>query len=450
MRRYVTMVVGLVLGAAVCAAGHAAQAGTPPQHALPFNNARSQADEQQVQPAGYYQAAHAGGCQSCQTGPAPVMNDMDGADMDGSYMDGSYMGDSCGCDDGSCGYGSCGTGYDWWPGDDMLFGGGYGLCGRLHLGADYLYVRSNVSDGYAYLTRTVNTGTGEATDEIHDLDFNHESSYRIFGGYELGGCGEQLRFTFTRFNSYANITVPSIDSQTTTNYVPYLGAVPPDGGYVLEMADVDFKTYDLELAKTIPLGGSAACDCGCSDPCDGSCGCAPSCPTWDITWSGGIRFADTDWRRTFTAVDDTEAIVEHASTVMNFEGGGPRIGLEGRRYLGCAGIFSIFLRGDLSLLMGNIDLRTEVADLEAETTETQIVHTRNVIPVYELEGGLTAQLSCHTRLSAGYLFSAWQDLGIRDQTCFTDAQGSGLTLTAYDDSNIMAFDSMFIRLEADF
>ena len=75
-------------------------------------------------------------------------------------------------------------------------------------------------------------------------------------------------------------------------------------------ADVDVKAFDLDYRKTIPLGGPACCECGdCCDPCGDPCGCgdtccSPGCPAWDITWSGGLRFADVNWDRYYLAPDD--------------------------------------------------------------------------------------------------------------------------------------------------
>ena len=46
-------------------------------------------------------------------------------------------------------------------------------------------------------------------------------------------------------------------------------------------------------------------------------------------------------------------------------------------------------------------------------------------------------------VSAGYLFSAWHDLGFRDQFDISDAGR-----IEYDDTaNILGFDGLFVRLE---
>ena len=439
MRRNVTIAIGLALGAVFSTAGQTTLAEESAQCAV--RTAAQSADE--VQPTSYYYQAsdyaEPASCQSCQPhDPVP----MDAMPIDGMVSDGAY-----GCTDGSCGYDGCDTCYNWWPGDDRLFCG-LGMqpcCGGICFEADYLYVRSNFSQSVAYLTETTSGTT--VTDEYHNFDFQHESSYRLGGAYTLPGCGEELRFTFTRFNSYADVVIP----YSATVIVPY-SIDPPPGGETWARADVNVKTYDLDLAKVIPLGGTVGCGggcgCGCGTECDGSCGCDSccGCPTWDITWSGGLRFADADWQRNYTAYTANSSIDSQAVTSMNFEGGGVRMGLEGRRYLGSRGIFSMFLRGDLSLLLGNVDLRTEVTDTATSSVIVQHSRNRRVIPVTDIEGGITAQVSCHTKLSAGYLFSAWNDLGMSDQTlCDATALCAG-----YDDSNLLSFDGMFVRLEACF
>ena len=92
-------------------------------------------------------------------------------------------------------------------------------------------------------------------------------------------------------------------------------------------ADVDVKSFDLEFAKTIPLGGGGGCECGDPCGCGDACGSGCGCPAWDVTWSGGFRFADVDWNRTYTAVDDDEFVTTEAVSTMDFRGGGLRVGL---------------------------------------------------------------------------------------------------------------------------
>jgi hypothetical protein len=306
--------------------------------------------------------------------------------------------------------------------------------------ADYLYVRANFSDATAYLDHVVPPEDSTTfTDTFHQLDFQYQSSYRFGGGYKLPCCGEEVRFLFTRMSS-------SADTSATGDTIngPFETSPGPDGTFTAH-GQVDTKSYDVEFAKTIPLGGCCASSCG--DCCNSSC--RPSCPAWDITWEGGFRFAQVSWDRTYFSDNPDLAETRTANATMNFQGGGPRFGVEGRRYFGQRQWCSAYLKGDISLLLGHVDVVdnrvTSEVDNPPDVTEIQSARFRNIIPVTEIETGLTAQLTSAATLTTGYLFSAWHDLGARDQFAFTT-----FLETNYDDANILGFDGFFARLEFDF
>jgi hypothetical protein len=205
--------------------------------------------------------------------------------------------------------------------------------------------------------------------------------------------------------------------------------------------------FDLECAKTIPLGGQC---CGCGDACGGGCGdcCGSCCPAWDITWSGGVRWADVAWNRSYVALDDTGFPVTDARAGMVFHGGGLRTGLEGRRYFFKDGWLSIFGKGNISLLLGDVHIQS-IRDVDDPSSlpspdirNTQNFKTRQIIPVTELEAGVTAQVSCSAAISLGYMFAAWHDLGFRDEF-----ELNTLLPLTYDDANILGFDGLFARVE---
>jgi hypothetical protein len=367
------------------------------------------------------------------------------------YGDGGYSGGYCGTeygyDDGCCN--SCGGhGCD----GDCWHRGGLGtnlfgtVCppGRFFVTADYLYVRANFSEAIAFLEQTDDTVQGVGTDVFHELDFDYESSYRFGGGYRTCGCNEEVRFLFTRLSSTADDIAPQ------GSFLPYEVSAPP-GGQTFVHADVDAKSYDLEFAKTIPLGGGGGCECGDPCGCGDACGSGCCCPAWDVTWSGGFRFADVDWNRTYTAVDEEQFVTTEAVSTMNFRGGGLRVGLEGRRYFFDNGCMSVYLKGDISLLLGDVRLNaTRITDdpttpTDVDTLNTQTFETRQIIPVTELETGLTSHITCNSSITLGYLFSAWHDLGFRDEFNFPT-----LMETRYDDGNILGFDGFFARLEVAF
>ena len=306
--------------------------------------------------------------------------------------------------------------------------------------ADYLYVRASFSEAIAYFEE-VNDDIGTQGNIVHELNFQHQSSYRIGGGYRLDCCDEEIRFNFTRFSSGANTVAPQ------GSIVPY-EVIGPDGPTFID-ADVDVKSFDLDFRKTIPLGG-ACCECGdaCCDPCGSDpCGCGdtccpPPCPAWDITWSGGLRFADVDWNRHYATFFSDGEIFRDADSSLDFKGGGPRVGLEGRRYFGKSGCCSAYLKGDISILLGQMhqEIRQvrelgDVLFLEAQG--------RRIIPVTEIEAGGSVQISRSSLFSAGYLFSAWHDLGFRDQFDIYRRWSN----RNHDDANILGFDGFFVQLE---
>jgi hypothetical protein len=125
-----------------------------------------------------------------------------------------------------------------------------------------------------------------------------------------------------------------------------------------------------------------------------------------------------------------------------------RVGLEGRRYFFSNGCLSVYLKGDLSLLLGDVDLQAvRITDDPTtpgmiDTQNTQTFESRQIIPVTEIETGLTGHITCNTSVTTGYMFSAWHDLGFRDEHDFPT-----LMETDYDDANILGFDGFFARLE---
>jgi Legionella pneumophila major outer membrane protein precursor len=358
--------------------------------------------------------------------PSPVSDGGHGQDYivqssgDGSgYSSGSYTeGLSAGaCCDQSCSP-VCGC-----------ESGGCGSDSRWFFTADYLYVHPTFSDSTAFIRQDLGAGT----DDFIPLDFSYDSSYRFGGGCRLCSCGDEFRFMFTRFSGDASeVALP-------TDIVPFGADAPPDGRTVIN-ANVDAKTYDLECVKIIPLGGRS-----------GNCGegCGRSCPAWDLGWSGGIRWADVNWDRSYTALDDTDFAVTDIRSGMKFHGGGIRTGLEGRRYFGCDGWLSLYGKGNVSLLLGDVNIDTVRSSDEGNTVVRQSYNSRQLISMFDMEAGVTAQVTCHTAITAGYLLSAWSDLGFRNSfdICDCDAVTPPLLASKMDDSNTLGFDGLFVRVE---
>ncbi len=69
----------------------------------------------------------------------------------------------------------------------------------------------------------------------------------------------------------------------------------------------------------------------------------------------------------------------------------------------------------------------------------------HIVPVTEIELGGTVHIGCNANISAGYFWSAWHDLGMRETYDFAQFQ-----LSHYDDANILGWDGLFVRGEVAF
>lgn len=346
----------------------------------------------------------------------------------------------------------CYTGDDCSGGYGGFGGGGLSLMptgrgSRIFVGGEYLHMRSSPSEAVAYLERDLTN----FRDEFTQFDFDYEGSFRLYGGCR-NCCGEEVRFTFTRFDNGSDFVSPVEDIDTLI-ITPLEQTPILDGSRVEGSADIELNDFDLGWSKTIPLGSPLCCDPCCGDGCcDGcptsGCGdcCGSWCPAWDLTFTGAVRAVDYSTNRVFTTLDASDDVLEFGQSSSKFDGFGGRVGMQGRRYFGRNGMFSLYMKGDLSLLVGEYESTQVSQDLSgtvAGPVVTQTISCRHVIPVTEIEAGGTMYVTCNTSISGGYFISAWHDLGFRDEYEF-NLQNS------YDDANIMAFDGFFVRLEKQF
>jgi hypothetical protein len=204
--------------------------------------------------------------------------------------EGACDGDYCGtCDSGCCGNcGSCGP---------------CGAPSQWFFTADYLYVRSSFSDSIGYVD--VNQGT-ETHRDITQLEFDYESSFRFGGGYRMSGCGDEIRFLYTRLESSAFLQ----QDGGSGIFAPYYGNIDSDEELVVH-ADAEINSYDLEFSKAIPLGGG-----GCA--CGGCGGCCGSCSPWEVAVFSGFRAAEAEWNRAFVVLVFWRRLAEHVRKGSTF------------------------------------------------------------------------------------------------------------------------------------
>lgn len=345
------------------------------------------------------------------------------------------------CDTGFGECGACG------PTCDLGMGGG-AVTGRyqLFVGGEYLSLRSNHSEETAYRELDLN----EDLETFHQFDTQYSDSYRVFGGLRLADCGGEVRFTYSSFDTDGGFIAPTQGDSAATgiSYTSPLEIVPAEGDTLFGRSSVSMDLYDIAFSKTIPLGCPLSCGgCGdCGDCCD-PCGCGPFCPAWDITWTGGIRVADVNSTLNYGVVRDpanTALSSNGGSSTVDFDGVGLRFGLAGRRYFGRSGLVSAYVRGDISLLLGDV---TNTAARDPLFTDVTMTSTQ-IVPVTDIEAGITGYLTENISVTGGYMLSAWHDLGHRFEYDFT--AGTSTQVVSADDANLLTLDGFFLRAEAAF
>ena len=362
---------------------------------------------------------------------------------------------NCNCElAGSCG--SCGSG----GGLDLGLSNIIHNPGQFYFGGEYLSIRSTFSENNAFIQTDTDNVTASQTTTFVPLSFDYTGSYRLFGGYRVPDCGCEIEFAFTNFSSDGSVSsaplpaVPPPGTGVTTAITTPSGDIALTEGDVLTTSgSVDAQSFDLGFSRTIPLG-SPPCGCDCGSACGDSCGdsCCGWCPAWDITWRGGLRYADVDWRTLSTVAADP-INTGFSTTALDFNGFGVRFGLEGRRYVGRDQWLSFFIKGDISLLLGDLSvIQTSAADTGnvaiAPTVNTARISTTQIVPVTDIVIGADAQVTPNATVSIGYLLSAWHDLGNRSSAALDGA--TAIPGQVFDDANILGFDGFFIRAERTF
>jgi Legionella pneumophila major outer membrane protein precursor len=391
-------------------------------------------------------------------GPPSVMEEIEGemqgpiqgptqgpmsAHEDPSWLDEGDMG----CDD--CVGGTCAPPRRW------------GATG----GFEALIVRPHFSDPQGLLSTSATQGSNgsEIREESLNYDFNYLGSFRMYAGLRNCACGDEFRFSYWNFGGHD--TQRGV-ANSTTNYCDFLCNITSQpGDRISQRVGLNVNVFDLDMFKPFYLGqsscggcstcGSGDCgsgDCGSGDCGGGSCGpggcgssgcggndCGqPCCPVWDLRWLGGFRFASINHgldSQVITAGDTLAAAGQSRATYFGF---GPRMGLQGRRYFG-AGRLSVYAKGAGSILVGNYDLNiTNFNVTPVPTNSFSTSRATRVVPVAELETGVSWRLSPRAVLTGGWLVQSWWDLGLQE------------TMSGNDTANILGFDGFFARAEVVF
>jgi hypothetical protein len=325
-----------------------------------------------------------------------------------------------GCDDGYCGV-DCGT------------------CrrGLWYYSLDYLLVRPSLSQGVAYNSRTATNGEDQNSSSETDVayDFDYTSAFRTSIGYRFLDCGGDIQFTYWRMTGSAQANAgPASLTNDQLVITGMLGNSPGQGEFFAAYTGVTANIYDIDFAKCMSFGGP-----------EGDCGGCGFCPRWDIRYLAGARIADISRYNNNQVLDPNGDLVSFGDINARFVGAGPRVGLQGRRYFGACGNWSIFAKGSQALLIGDYNMVRKVNQLGSGTISDDNIQSQTdkfarMIPVTDIEVGGTWQVAPYAFVSAGWFWQAWWDLG----------QGEVIgdsTFGPVDTSNILGFDGLFVRGE---
>lgn len=307
---------------------------------------------------------------------------------------------------------------------------------RWTFGADYLLLRPSFSNNTALYQGTSTAGQSIALTPLN-YDFGFASGVRGFLGYNFS------RDTLARFSYLGIDAATSVFGAATGNYTggdgtavfgPIGTQALPEGASIRSSSNVSLDLYDMELARRFEL-----------DPD------VNNAPRWDTAGSAGIRFMDSD---VTTTIDNLcpECPNYFATTERAFQGVGPRLALQGRRYLGPRRRWSAFATGGAALLVGNyrnVDIRERLpVNGQSRLVESQTVNGTLVVPNFDISLGTSWQWRERTSISAGWMLMYWGHLGY-SETIDTGAVGENATTFPLTNSSL-AYDGFFFRLTHNF
>jgi hypothetical protein len=302
---------------------------------------------------------------------------------------------------------------------------------RFVAGADYLLLRPSFSNSTALYEATETAGRNAV--QSMNYGFGYASGVRGFLGYNFS-ADTMGRFSYLGFGATTTVSGTAAGDygggNGTAFFGPFLTQAIPANARITSTADVDLDLYDLELARRFEIDRET----------DGAA-------RWDTAASAGIRFIDSSVR---TEVDNVCPQCPDYLVFTNraFHGVGPRLALQGRRYLGAARRWSAFASGGAALLVGrssNFDSRLAT---ETNGIDTQSVGGTLVVPNFDIALGTSWQWGPRTSISAGWMLMYFGNLGY-SETIDTNLPGTEVTTVPLTNSSL-AFDGAFFRLTHSF
>ena len=263
--------------------------------------------------------------------------------------------------------------------------------------------------------------TGNVRGAVKSVDPDQDAGYRFTLGYHFRDTKTDVRFKWTGLESKGS-SVLYRGSNRIWGIRLHPNAIINDDDVTMAQADyrMDYDVYDLELGYTHRLTPSA-----------------------DIRYFGGLRKVDMTQKLNILYVQDVGGGLSRRVTFKeenHLDGLGPRVGLEGKYYLGKG--FSLFAGGAASLMISDMEYRVlelnRAAGATTDTTRAEIDQRLNeqFIPGVDFDLGIAWEYPFGQRgsvtMMAGYHYENW--FNVYHQMRFSDDVDS--QLGSYDTSDV--------------
>jgi hypothetical protein len=288
---------------------------------------------------------------------------------------------------------------------------------------DYLYLTArgvNVPFGQPFQGAVATTAV--PFDTVGIAHTGYATGYRAGAGVALDDRA-WIDGTFTWFGRHNDDLLTAPNGTAIKAFLVFPTTViagPPSLSQVATSRyDIDFRFADADFHHSIWCG-----------------------PHWSVDWLAGARYAhlEQDLLVNYSILTTTTV-----NTHINFDGGGPKVGLEGE-YRWRWGVYT-YGKGILDLLAGHFgatyDQRNNVIGQQAHT---EVAEDR-IVPQLELELGAGWQSpKGHVRVSGGYYVGAWFNT-LTTPSFIQGALNNNFTTNGNNFRDTLTFDGFVGRVE---
>jgi hypothetical protein len=288
---------------------------------------------------------------------------------------------------------------------------------ELKVFAGPVFIQPRLSDLMDYaIVDPAAPNTLATSGDLKQVDLENATAIRFGAAFRPSGSAWDFGATFTQFD-----TEGSSKAEAPTNGFLFSTQSHPfqndQADTATAKANLDYSSTNVEIGHTFQIGRQLG-----------------------VRVFGGVQAAAID-RNMTTKLDGVDYTNGKIKLTNEFNGVGPRLGIEGKLLLGSG--FSLFGRGAGSLMVGESSARFKETDNDGADTVANIGYNQGgqLVPVLEAALGLDWEAalgkSAKINLSAGY--EVQQLFNVTDNIRFSDAASPGVFTREKGDLNLHGF-----------